>query len=158
MLYTNGQGEIILSCGTEVKKTSTFLTWSILTTASLFDARSYKIPNQLIVLGYLAGIYINLLSYGVIGIAYFIIKATWPVIALMLLYIINKSMGAGDIKLFSVMATMVGTGSVLRTMVISVMLAGITIVVLSLYERHLIKRNLHYSFYITAAFFLLQYY
>ncbi|SFO39750.1 Type IV leader peptidase family protein [Pseudobutyrivibrio sp. JW11] len=141
----------------EVKKTSTFLIWSILTSASLFDARSYRIPNQLIILGYLAGIYVNLLSYGWIGIAYFLMKAMWPIACLSLLYILGKQLGAGDIKLFSVMATLVGVNITVNTMITSVILAGIAIVVVSIYEGQLIRRKLHYSFYITAAFFLLQY-
>ncbi len=141
----------------EVKKTSTFLIWSILTSASLFDARSYRIPNQLIILGYLAGIYVNLLSYGWIGIAYFLMKAMWPIVCLSLLYIFGKQLGAGDIKLFSVMATLVGADITVNTMITSVILAGIAIVIVSIYEGQLIRRKLHYSFYITAAFFLLQY-
>lgn len=141
---------------TEVKETSTFLIWSILTVASIFDARSYTIPNQLIILGYLAGICLNLQSYGMIGIAYFILKAGWPYICLSLLYFLGKQIGSGDIKLFSVIASMVGARITIEIMYTSVILAGIAIVVVSLYERQLLKRNLHYSFYITAAFFLLQ--
>ena len=141
----------------EVKKTSTFLIWSILTMASIFDARSYRIPNQLIVLGYLAGIFVNLAMYGPIGMKYFLIKALWPIACLSLLYIFGKQLGAGDIKLFSVMSTLVGVEITVNTMIISVVLAGITIIVLSIVKGQLIKRKLHYSFYITGAFFLLQY-
>ncbi|MCR4830304.1 MAG: A24 family peptidase [Pseudobutyrivibrio sp.] len=141
---------------TEVKETSTFLIWSILTVASVFDARSYKIPNQLIILGYLAGICLNLQSYGMIGIAYFILKAAWPYVCLSLLYIFGKQIGSGDIKLFSVIASVVGARITIEIMYTSVILAAITIMVVSVYEGQLLKRNLHYSFYITAAFFLLQ--
>jgi len=140
-----------------VKKTKTFLVWSILCLAVCFDARSYRIPNQLIVLGYLAGIYINLLDYGLIGIVYFIAKALWPVVGLSLLFLMGRQIGAGDIKLFSVMATMMSIESVIEVMVISVIVAAVVIFVLSLKEKQLIKRKLHYSFYMTAAFFLLQY-
>ena len=125
--------------------------------ASIFDARSYRIPNQLIVLGYLAGIFVNLAMYGPIGMKYFLIKALWPIACLSLLYIFGKQLGAGDIKLFSVMSTLVGVEITVNTMIISVVLAGITIIVLSIIKGQLIKRKLHYSFYITAAFFLLQY-
>ncbi len=137
-------------------KTQTFLIWSILTVASLFDARWYKIPNQLIVLGYTAGLFLNIQMNGPIGIIYFIVKALAPVIILYLLYKV-KGLGAGDIKLFSVMSTLVGMRLTGRTMVISVFLAGLAIVILSIYEGQIIKRKLHYSFYMTAAFLLLQY-
>lgn len=142
---------------TEVKKTSSLLTWSILTSASIFDAMSYRIPNQLIILGYAAGIYFNLAEYGMQGFVHFICKASWPILALSILYLFGKQMGAGDIKLFSVMATTMGTRITVNTIILSVMLAAITIVLVSLYEGQLLKRKLHYSFYITAAFFLLSY-
>ena len=99
----------------------------------------------------------NLLSCGWIGIAYFLMKAMWPIACLSLLYILGKQLGAGDIKLFSVMATLVGADITVNTMITSVILAGIAIVIVSIYEGQLIRRKLHYSFYITAAFFLLQY-
>ncbi len=124
--------------------------------ATVFDARSYTIPNQLIVLGYLAGLITNLTSQGIKGIAHFLIMAIWPIGLLMLLYICGKSMGAGDIKLFSVMATLVGVSATLNTFIFSVILAGITILVISLYEGQLLRRKLHYSYYITTAFFCLQ--
>ena len=124
--------------------------------ATLFDARSYRIPNQLIVLGYLVGILSNLQILGLQGIEYFLIMAIWPIGLLLLLFILGRSIGAGDIKLFSVMATLVGARATLDTMVLSVFLAGFTIIVISLYERQLLRRKLHYSFYMTAAFFCLQ--
>ena len=140
----------------EVKKTQRFLIWSILTLATIFDARSYTIPNQLIVLGYLAGLFTNLFSLGIHGIAHFIIMAIWPIGLLMLLYLCGKSIGAGDIKLFSVMATLVGVSATVKTFVLSVFLAGITIVAISIKEGQLLRRKLHYSYYMTAAFFCLQ--
>jgi Flp pilus assembly protein protease CpaA len=94
--------------------------------------------------------------YGLIGIVYFIVKATWPIAALSLLYLCGKALGAGDIKLFSVMAPMVGAKATVEVMIVSVIVAAITIIVVSIYERHLLRRKLHYSFYITAAFFLLH--
>lgn len=128
-----------------------------MTVASLFDARSYRIPNQLIILGYIAGLFINLQAFGMIGIVNFLAKATWPILTLSLLYICGKQIGSGDIKLFSVMSTLVGAKLTVDVMIASVMLAGIAIIALSLYERQLLRRHLHYSFYITLAFFLLQF-
>jgi Flp pilus assembly protein protease CpaA len=139
-----------------VKKTQRFLIWSILTLATVFDARSYTIPNQLIVLGYLAGFVTSLTSQGIKGIAHFLLMAIWPIGLLMLLYICGKSMGAGDIKLFSVMATLVGVSATVKTFVLSVILAGITIIAISTYEGRLLRRKLHYSYYMAAAFFCLQ--
>ena len=156
MLYTKTTPSIYTASESEVKKTREFLIWSILTVAVLFDAQSYRIPNQLIILGYAAGICVNLQTYGMIGIAFFMAKALWPIILLSLLYMCGKQIGAGDIKLFSVMATIVNFQTTVHVMILSVFVAGITIIVVSLYEKRLLRRKLHYSFYIAAAFFLLQ--
>ena len=139
-----------------MKKTSVFLTWTLLTVANMFDARDYKIPNELIILGYAAGLCLNIQSFQLIGIYLFIIKALGPVLILYLLYQI-KGLGAGDIKMFSVMSTLVGVELTTEVMIMSVMLAGIAILLLILYEKRIeLKRRLHYSFFMTAAFFLLQ--
>ena len=141
----------------EVKKTQTFMIWSILTVAVLFDAREYRIPNQLIMLGYVAGLFLNIQQFEIIGIAYFVMNAIWPIVLLSLLYRL-KGLGAGDIKLFSVMSTLVGAKLTTDVMITSVMLAGVAVLILFIYEKRLVlKKKLHYSFYIAAAFFLLQY-
>ncbi len=144
------------SSESEVKKTQTILIWSILTVAVLFDARSYRIPNQLIILGYLAGICLNLQAQGMIGITYFMMQAAWPILLLFPLYICGKQIGSGDIKLFSVMSTMVGFNITFSVMVGSVIVAAVVVVLVSIYERHLFRRKLHYSYYIAAAFFISQ--
>ena len=63
MLCNFSQVEFIILPEMEVRKISTFLIWSILTTGCLFDARDYKIPNELIILGYIGGLLLNLHSY-----------------------------------------------------------------------------------------------
>ncbi|SCZ78867.1 Type IV leader peptidase family protein [Pseudobutyrivibrio xylanivorans] len=124
--------------------------------ANLFDARDYKVPNELIILGYAAGLFLNIQNFQLIGVVLFIIKAALPILILYLLYRV-KGIGSGDIKLFSVMSTLVGFEYTTDVMVASVMLAGIAVLGLFLYEKGInLKRRLHYSFYITAAFFLLQ--
>lgn len=140
---------------TEVKKTDKFLIWSILTTACLFDARNYKIPNELIILGYCAGLFFNVQDHQIVGVVFFIAKAIWPILFLFLLTEIG-GLGAGDVKLFSVMATMVGAREVFDTMIYSVMLAGVIAIYLCVREGHIVRYRLHYSYYISAAFFLLQ--
>ncbi len=130
--------------------------WNILTMATLFDAKAYRIPNQLIGLGYVAGLYLNILHFQTIGIVYFIIKGILPIFLLYLLYQ-WKGLGAGDIKLFSVMSTYVGIRATVEAFVLSVMLAGVVVLALIIYERRLmLKRKLHFSYYIAAAFFLQQ--
>ena len=156
MLCCFSRPGIIMSTEMEVKKTSTFLIWSILTVACLFDAKNYRIPNELIILGYCAGFVFNVTTYQSMGVVYFIGKAIWPILLLYLLFL-ARGIGAGDIKLFSVMSTMVGASDLIDTMMYSVMLAGIIAVIICFKERQIVKKNLHYSYFITAAFFLHQY-
>lgn len=145
----------IIASRTEVKAIRTFVVWSLMTVASLFDARSYRIPNSLILLGYTASFMMAVFEHGSQGISIFIISALWPILLLYLLYLLG-ALGAGDIKLFSVMATMVGVRMTLRTICLSIILGGIAAIIICLYERQIVKRKLHFSFYIVAAFFLLQ--
>ncbi len=156
MLCKFSQVEFIILPEMEVRKISTFLIWSILTTGCLFDARDYKIPNELIILGYIGGLLLNLHSYQIMGVAIFITKAIWPILLLSLLTVV-KGLGAGDVKLFSVMSTMVGAANLVTTFIYSVMIAGVIAIGLCIKNGHIVKRKLHYSYYIAAAFFLLQY-
>ena len=156
MLCNFSQVEFIILPEMEVRKISTFLIWSILTTGCLFDARDYKIPNELIILGYIGGLLLNLHSYQIMGVAIFITKAIWPILLLSLLTVV-KGLGAGDVKLFSVMSTMVGAADLVTTFIYSVMIAGVIAIGLCVKNGHIVKRKLHYSYYIAAAFFLLQY-
>lgn len=156
MLCNFPQVEFIILPEMEVRKISTFLIWSILTTGCLFDARDYKIPNELIILGYIGGLLLNLHSYKIMGVAIFITKAIWPILLLSLLTVV-KGLGAGDVKLFSVMSTMVGAADLVTTFIYSVMIAGVIAIGLCIKNGHIVKRKLHYSYYIAAAFFLLQY-
>ncbi len=125
--------------------------WSLITTAMLFDAKSYKIPNQLIALGYLAGLFMDLEEYHLAGSIIFFINALWPILLLYMLFIVG-GLGAGDIKLFSVMSALVGANITGRVMIISVFIAGVAAIAICIKERKIVKRRLHYSFYITAGF------
>ncbi len=125
--------------------------------ANVFDARYYRIPNQLIVLGYAASFCLNITANPTAsGITTFIVRALAPVLILLILYILG-GLGAGDIKLFSLIATVVGLQDTCKVMIVSVVLAVIAVLIIVTHERKLeLKRRLHYSFYISGAFFLLS--
>lgn len=73
----------------------------LLILASIYDKRTGKIPNVLILWGYLIGIFFQVLINGPPGVVHFLIKAGMPIIGLYLLFFIN-ALGAGDVKLISV--------------------------------------------------------
>lgn len=73
---------------------------TILFAAAYSDEKTGKIPNKIIVAGYIIGFVYNLYQDGLIGIAEFIVKALWPILFFYILFLIN-SFGAGDIKILS---------------------------------------------------------
>lgn len=68
------------------------------------DIRSWRISNRLIVSGLLGGLFIQVLQYGIKGMGVFIVNVSIPVILLYLLFLM-RVLGAGDIKLFSVISS-----------------------------------------------------
>ncbi len=80
----------------------------VLTLAAIYDAREERIPNKLILAGLLTGLGFCLQEAGVGGIIHFVWKALWPVSVLFVLFLI-RAIGAGDIKLFSVISVFLST-------------------------------------------------
>ncbi len=129
------------------------LIWTFLILAVLFDARDYKIPNQLICAGYIAGLFVNLWLYQLPGSIIFIVNALVPLLITYLLFWIG-GLGAGDVKIFSVLSTLVGVKVTIRVMIISIFVAAAVILLISIYKRKLIRKKLHYSYYILAGYML----
>ena len=75
----------------------------ILIAAVVFDLKTGRIPNKLILTGYLAGILLQVIESGPAGIFIFFQRAGSPIMLLYVLYYI-KALGAGDVKLYSVTA------------------------------------------------------
>ena len=71
------------------------------------DLISERISNRLIVLGLLLGLVRDLLISGWFGIIEFLLDMILPVIVLFLLYRF-RALGAGDIKLFSLLGVWIG--------------------------------------------------
>lgn len=75
----------------------------LLLAACVTDIRSGRISNRLVCLGLVAGLAVQTWEFGVLGLALFTIQIIFPVIVLFLLFLM-RALGAGDIKLFSVVA------------------------------------------------------
>lgn len=80
------------------------LTLLLLSMAVGMDIRSCRISNRLIVTGLFLGFLIQVEQYGVRGMGIFIMNVSVPVILLYLLFLM-RVLGAGDIKLFSVISS-----------------------------------------------------
>ncbi len=72
--------------------------------AAWMDVRTCRISNRLIISGLLLGLLIQIQEYGVWGIGIFLVNVSIPVILLYLLFLM-RALGAGDIKLFSVISS-----------------------------------------------------
>lgn len=71
--------------------------------AVVADLRKTRISNRLIASGLILGLAFRIVGAGVAGIVHFLVNISIPVILLFLLFQL-RLLGAGDIKLFSVIA------------------------------------------------------
>lgn len=96
----------------------------ILTVAAACDYFTNKIPNLLIISGYITAFVTMILTYGLDDWYIYIIRALWPIPALFIFYFL-KALGAGDIKLFSVISIFCPTEFLIRFVIISLIIAAI---------------------------------
>lgn len=80
-----------------------FVLGLLLLIASTWDIRTGKIPNYLIIIGYVLGIGTILIQEGVDNLWICVARAAWPILLLYGLFYI-RAVGAGDIKLLSVVS------------------------------------------------------
>lgn len=80
---------------------STLTLYTIIIVAVVQDFRSRKISNRLILTGLLLSLAFGVLLGGMSRIPYILLNMSFPVIMLYLLYLLG-ALGAGDIKLFSI--------------------------------------------------------
>ena len=76
-------------------------------TAYLCDLQKQKIPNALIMMGYATGFMYVIFEKGPPGIPEAVISLAWPILLLYVLFRM-QALGAGDIKLLSVISVFLG--------------------------------------------------
>lgn len=102
----------------------------LLATAAWMDLRTRKISNRLILSGWMLGCIRNLLEYGWKGSIYFLIQISLPVLMFYLLFLM-RALGAGDIKLFSVISSCIGIKGLLKVVFFSFLAgAGLSLAVM----------------------------
>lgn len=112
----------------------------LLIASSVSDLREYKIPNDLIIAGWLSGLVFRFWYGGTAGLGAGIGCIIISVLAGMPLFALHVA-GSGDIKLFSVICCYYGLAFGVRVGVISVFLAGI------LSGIHMIQNKLFFKRY-----------
>lgn len=88
------------------------------------DCSSYKVKNPVILSGLAAGLVIRISEYGVRGIFVWGIGAFIPIAVLWILFC-YRMLGAGDIKLFSIIGAMYGVPVILNTMILAFFAGGV---------------------------------
>ncbi|MCG8499715.1 MAG: A24 family peptidase [Firmicutes bacterium] len=112
--------------------------------ALISDIRTYKIKNIIVFPFMIIGMVTNTLINGFEGFMFSLAGCIIPVILLILLYIL-RMLGAGDIKLFSAIGAIMGSGFVLYTIAYSFLCGGVMALCLMIIHKHG-KQRLYYLY------------
>ncbi|SHO53869.1 A24 family peptidase [Anaerocolumna xylanovorans] len=110
------------------------------------DFKSYKIPNYLIALGLMASLVLYIAGHGWGSILSWFSGIFFPFALLFPLFFI-RAVGAGDIKLFSVIGGFYGAAFGIQTIILSFLAAAIFSVILIIRKKQFQKRILTLKLY-----------
>ena len=83
-----------------------------------------RISNRLIASGLVIGFFFRIATEGMIGVFFYLVNILIPVIFLYLLFQM-RALGAGDIKLFSMLGAYISTERLLRLMVLAFVIGAV---------------------------------
>ncbi len=112
--------------------------------AVIWDLKTKRIPNHLILIGLLAGCLAQIVRFGISGVLFFLSGSLLPIILLAILYFF-RMLGAGDIKLLAVIGGFLGSSSGIRCLVYAFLFGALYSFIL-LIRRNLLKKRLCYFF------------
>jgi prepilin peptidase CpaA len=107
--------------------------------AVCYDWRKYYIPNWLIGAGYGIGFFYRSLTGGITGSIFWLLDALFPIMILFIFFYC-KMLGAGDIKLFSVISGVSGVYSMIDVMTVSLFFGALLSVIFLIRHRNLRSR------------------
>lgn len=111
----------------------------LLITAFIYDVKFHKIPNWLSAGGMLVGIVFHLISGGIDGLIFSFLGVLIAGGIFLILYVF-KAIGAGDVKLFAAIGSIVGVQMVLYMMMYSIIVAGVIGIVILLFTRTFLQK------------------
>ena len=124
------------------------------------DMTQTRISNRLIIMGLIVGFCFRVITEGSIGIIIFVVNVFIPVIFLFLLFQM-RALGAGDIKLFSMLGAFISTKQLIRLMVAAFFVGALLGICKILYQFIFLKyeigklTKIHFSPAILIAYILL---
>ncbi len=119
----------------------------LLSIGAVMDIQSFQISNRLIVSGLFLGLFLQILESGVKGASVFLLNVSVPVILFYLLFLIH-ALGAGDIKLFSMIGGIWGFQILCKIIAVSFLVGAVMSLYKLLRHRNLISRLLVLKSYV----------
>jgi len=120
--------------------------------AARADVRTGKVSNRLIVQGLFLGFIRNLGECGWNGSFHFLLQVSVPVFMFYLFYLMH-ALGAGDIKLFSVVSSCIGLRGLVNVIVYSFLVGAVFSIVLLARNKNLYSRLAYFSNYVRTALY-----
>lgn len=121
---------------------------AVLCAAAWHDARSFRIPNAIIVTGIVLGIALNSLVPTGLGFSAAAVGMLVGLVGLFPLYLL-RVWGAGDVKLMAVVGAFLGLPDLIASLLASLLVGGVLAVLVALQRRtgRLLAENLRYAVY-----------
>lgn len=119
----------------------------VLLPASLCDLYRYRIPNAIVCIGFALSLYRNAWQYGWFGAVYFLLACFIPFFICFIFYLLHM-LGAGDIKLFSIIYSYYTIQFGVRVMIVSLLIGALFSVTKMFLQKSFIRRFRHFSEYI----------
>lgn len=115
------------------------------------DCLQYRVKNPLIIYGLFAGLIYQIIYNNLGGIYLWLLGSLLPIFILGILFLI-KALGAGDIKLFSVIGGFYGPRMVSRVIVIAFLVGGLLSIFQLIRSKNLIFRLQYLAEFISTSF------
>lgn len=109
----------------------------MLLAAVMADLHTGKVPNELIVLGVLAGAMFGPQGTGIDGVITFVWNLLFPILILFPVYLL-RGLGAGDVKLFAALSSIIGAELIPSVIIYSFLIGAILGI-----ARWILTRQLH---------------
>lgn len=123
----------------------------LLALALISDIKTYKIKNNIVFPFIIIGILTNMHLHGIAGIV-FSFKGLIAPILLLIIFFALRMLGAGDIKLFSAIGSIMGLEFILYTILYSFLAGGAIALLLIIVRKNGIKRFTYFFQYLKSCF------
>lgn len=123
----------------------------LLITAVITDVSSGRVSNRLICIGMMTGFLFQIWESGAKGLFLSVIQIILPVIVLFLLFLM-RALGAGDIKLFSMIGSIWNLEVLCYCVIFSFLAGAVLSLIKLLYQKNLFARLIYFCRYVVQCF------